>query len=257
VNSMMKSCARWSAAAIAGVTAAYSTYVIVAWLRYGRVQLPKNAGESDSLLDRFMPTYEVSERHHAHVAAPADVTMTAAYTMELTRPALIRAIFKGRELLMGARPDDEVRPRTLIPLVKSLGWGVLAEVPGREIVMGSVTKPWEANVVFRAITPEDFRAFNEAGYVKIAWTLRADRVGDFESVFRTETRVATTDASARVRFRRYWSLLSPGIIMIRRLSLRPLKAEAERLATVDIHRGNPSAAAMEEEVWAHSGPANL
>jgi len=40
----------------------------------------------------------------------------------------------------------------------------------------------------------------------------------------------TTDPAARAKFRRYWSFLSPGIIVIRWVSLRPLKAEAERRA---------------------------
>ena len=78
--------------------------------------------------------------------------------------------------------------------------------------------------------PDEFRAFSEPDCVKIVWTLRADPVGAAESIFRTETRVMTTDATARAKFRRYWSFLSPGIILIRWVSLRPLKAEAERRA---------------------------
>jgi hypothetical protein len=42
----------------------------------------------------------------------------------------------------------------------------------------------------------------------------------------------TTDLAARAKFRRYWSFLSPGIILIRWISLAPLKAEAERRALV-------------------------
>jgi hypothetical protein len=66
--------------------------------------------------------------------------------------------------------------------------------------------------------------------VKIAWTLRADPISARESVFRTETRAVATDASARTTFRRYWSLLSPGIIVIRWVMLEPVKREAERRA---------------------------
>jgi len=142
----------------------------------------------------------------------------------------VRAIIKARELILGAKPDDRRRPRGLLAEVQSLGWGVLAEVPGREIVVGGVTKPWEANPTFRALPPDEFQGFSEDGFVKIVWTLRADPVGTAESIFRTETRVRTTDPAARAKFRRYWSFLSPGIILIRWVSLRPLKAEAERRA---------------------------
>jgi hypothetical protein len=66
--------------------------------------------------------------------------------------------------------------------------------------------------------------------VKIAWTLRADPISRSQSIFRTETRAVATDAAARRKFRRYWAVLSPGIILIRRASLKPLKAAAEHAA---------------------------
>jgi hypothetical protein len=114
--------------------------------------------------------------------------------------------------------------------MERIGWGVLAEVPGREIVMGAVTQPWLADVRFRPLSPAEFRAFREPEYVKIAWTLRVDSTGPGESIFRTETRAVATDQAARVKFRRYWALASPGIRLIRRLSLGPLRADAERRA---------------------------
>ena len=79
---------------------------------------------------------------------------------------------------------------------------MLAEIPGREIVMGAVTQPWMANVVFRALPPDEFASFHEPDYVKIVWTLRADPRGPSESTFRTETRAVATDPGPRARFRR-------------------------------------------------------
>ena len=64
--------------------------------------------------------------------------------------------------------------------------------------------------------------------MKIVWNLAVEPLGPAESVFRTETRVATTNAYARERFRRYWAVFSPGILLIRRESLRLVKADAER-----------------------------
>src|SRR5262249_40657302 len=141
---------------------------------------------------------------------------------------LVRAIFKGRELLFGAAADERSRPRGLLAQVQALGWLVLAENPGREIVMGAVTRPWQANVTFRGVPPDRFASFAEPGFVKIAWTLRADPDGDGRTMFRTETRAVATDAFARARFRRYWAFVSPGILLIRRASLAALKADAER-----------------------------
>jgi hypothetical protein len=53
-------------------------------------------------------------------------------------------------------------------------------------------------------------------------------MGPATSVFRTETRAVATDAFARAKFRRYWSFVSPGIWLIRRMSLGPLKREERR-----------------------------
>jgi hypothetical protein len=93
-----------------------------------------------------------------------------------------------------------------------------------------VTRPWDANPVFRTIPPERFAEFNEPDYVKIVWTLRADPIGASTSVFRQETRAVATDAAARRKFRAYWSLLSAGIILIRRVALGLVQREAERRA---------------------------
>jgi hypothetical protein len=177
-----------------------------------------------------MPSYDVAERHHVRIAAPSALTLAAAREVDLQGSPLVRAIIKAREVILGATPDDRPRLRGLLAEVQSLGWGVLAEVPQREVVVGAVTKPWEANVTFRALPPDRFAAFSEPGYVKIAWTLRAESIGTTDSIFRTETRAVATDATARAKFRRYWSFLSPGIILIRWAILGPLKSEAERRA---------------------------
>jgi hypothetical protein len=220
---------KWAAGGVSAAACAYATYAGVTWLRYGH-PAPADAADVDPLLDHVMPVYEIAERHHVDVGVLAEVTFAAACDMDLLRSPIARAIFSAREVILGSEPDAAKRPAGLLALTKSLGWGVVAEVPGREVVMGAITRPWEANVVFRPLPAEAFAAFDEPGYVKIAWTLRADAIGAAESIFRTETRAVATDAAARAKFRRYWSFLSPGIIVIRWTMLRPLKAEAERRA---------------------------
>ena len=79
-----------------------------------------------------------------------------------------------------------------------------------------------------ALPAGEFTAFHDPGYVKIAWTLRADPVGLHSSIVRTETRVRATDRQASEAFRRYWSYVLPGVRIIRLLLLRLVKAAAER-----------------------------
>jgi hypothetical protein len=233
---------RWLATAAGLGAATYGAYVATTWFRYGQVTRRPGADDQDALLDRFIPAYEVAERHHVLIDAPADVTFRAAADMYLEQSAIVRAIFRAREWIMRSHAAREPEPRAFLEQMQAIGWGVLAEVPGREIVMGAVTRPWMADVVFRPLPPHEFTAFAEPDYVKIAWTLRSDPIDTATSIFRTETRVVTTDRAARAKFRRYWALASPGIILIRRASLGPLKAEAERRARAA--RGSETAEAV-------------
>jgi hypothetical protein len=93
--------------------------------------------------------------------------------------------------------------------------------------MGAITRPWEADVHFSSIPPDEFAAFDRPGYAKIAWTIAVEPLGEGHSLVRTETRVVMTDALSRARFRRYWAFVSPGVALIRRESLRIVKADAE------------------------------
>ena len=197
-RSMVRTSVGSIAAGIGLAAAAYGVYVGVTWYRYGSAAAASDPGEHDDLLDHFMPAYDVVERHHVRVAAPAAVTLAAAREMDLQGSGLVRTIIRMREAILGATPDDRQGPRGLLAEMQSLDWGVLAEVPGREVVVGAVTRPWEANVTFRALPPDQFAAFSEPGYVKIAWTLRADPASPTESLFRTETRAVAVYCVVRV-----------------------------------------------------------
>jgi hypothetical protein len=205
-------------------------YAGFTWYRYGKVA---RGGPRNPLVDRFIPKYEVREVHQTRVAAPADVTFGVAYDLDLRRSTIVRAIFTGRELLMGAERSKREYAPAFLDEVLDQGWRVLAEEPGRELVVGAVTQPWKADVEFRGLAPEEFAEFREPGYAKIVWTLAVKPLGEKESVFTTETRVATTDPESRSRFRRYWSVFSPGVLLIRYEILRLVRREAERLALAE------------------------
>jgi hypothetical protein len=222
---------RWLAAGLGIAVSSWAAYAAVAWIRYGRSKRGLDLEESDLLMNRFMPEFEVAERHTIRVTAPADITFEAAAGLDMQHSKTIRGLFRARELMLGAQQLEPVLPKSLLPWAEALGWGVLAQIPGREVVLGAVTKPWESNVVFRPVRAEEFADFREPGYVKIIWTLRADPVSANESIARTDTRVTTTDPAARARFRLYWAFLSPGMLLIRRVALAMVKKEAERLAS--------------------------
>jgi hypothetical protein len=211
-----------------GAGAAGASIVAANWLRYGHVE-PARGDAADPLLDRFMPEPEVADRHAVDIEAPADITMAAAKQMQLDDSRIVRAIFKARQLIMrGSMPDEAAGPtKGLAEAMTEIGWAVLADTPN-EVVFGAVTKPWDANPVFRPIPADQFAGFAEPDFVKILWTLRSDARPDGGSTFRTDTRAIATDRGARKKFRLYWSVLSPGIKLIRTAMIPIVKDAAER-----------------------------
>jgi hypothetical protein len=248
----LRAIAKWTAVGTGLIAGAYGSYVLLTWARYGRVR-PPSREEEDSLLDRFMPTYDVVDRHRVRVEAPAVVALAIAREMELFQLPVVRAIVRGRELVLRAGPDNGLRPRGLLAEAQSLGWGVLADVLGREIVVGAVTRPWEAKVTFRSVPASDFAAFAEPDYVRIAWMLRADPLDETSAVFRTETRVLPTDAVARAKFRRYWPFFSPGMKLIRRMELREVKSQAAHRARGGVSSARVRVPSRSPERGTHAG----
>ena len=186
---------REAVAATAAIAAAgYAALVVFNRAKYGKVKGPAD-GAKDSLLDQFIPDPGVVEHHQIDIDAPADVVMATAREMELLKSPVIRAIVKARELALGGEPDKREHPTALLDQMLSIGWVVLAERPGREMVLGAgdAAVAGGAGIPFGA--GRRVPRFLGAG-------IREDRVDasrrsgrrDAVSTFHTETRVCTTDA---------------------------------------------------------------
>src|SRR5438067_13810827 len=89
-KSMVRAAGRWLAAGIGLAAASYLAYVGYAWLRYGQVAAAVRPEERDAILDRFIPIYEIAERHQIHINAPADITFDAATQMDLQQSPIVR-----------------------------------------------------------------------------------------------------------------------------------------------------------------------
>jgi hypothetical protein len=59
------------------------------WYRYGNPHAAVK-DDADPVLDRFMPTYEVVERHRVPVRAPAEITPAAAREQDLLASPVMR-----------------------------------------------------------------------------------------------------------------------------------------------------------------------
>ena len=223
-----KTLVRVGVVAAAAVVLGWPAWAAVVWARYGHLG---RQTIRDRLVDRYLPAYEVSETHETRVEAPAALTYAATTATGLEASPVVRAIIRTRERLLGVRGAHPWPPGGIPAQLQAWGWGALAEEPGRVVILGAVTQPWEGDVQFRAISPDGFAAFNDPGFVKIVVAISVESVGLDSSTARVHTRVATTDATARARFRRYWAAFSPGILLIRRATLHEVKREAERRNT--------------------------
>jgi hypothetical protein len=182
------------------------------------------------LLDRYLPAYDVREYHEARVRAEPGDAYAAFRSLDLERSRIVRLLFAIRTLPSRFR-RREVPPDTpsasFLDAALAVGWRVLEEVPGREIVVGAVTQPWAPVVRFRGLSGPEFIEFAEPGFTKIAWSITTTPDGSGATRIATETRVEATDSVSRKRFRRYWRVVSPGIRLIRRISLRMIQRELE------------------------------
>jgi hypothetical protein len=200
------------------------------------------AADSQLLIDQFLPTYDVAVVHADVFRAPPAQCYLAASELDLFQAPLVRTLLGIRGLPQrvvgtlrgrGKTTTLEASRRTFrLKDLVGLGWILLGETPGVEMLLGQVSRPWKAVAASTdaPTTPEQFTTFDEPGFAKIAASLRIDPYGNDSSILTMETRVAITDDKSRRRFRRYWLLIGPFSTLIRRMALRLLATELRRSA---------------------------
>jgi len=199
------------------------------------------AADSQLLMDQFLPRYDFAVAHADVLRAPPARCYGAANELDLFQAPLARTLLGIRGLPQGvvgtlrggAKTAAQSSRRTFrFKDMVGLGWILLGETPGVEMVLGQVSRPWKAVAAYTdaPTTPEQFASFDKPGFAKIAASLRVDPYGNDSSILTMETRVALTDAKSRRRFRRYWLLVGPFSSLIRRMALRLLAAEFRRSA---------------------------
>ena len=185
------------------------------------------------LMDRYLDHWDVRSRHETVVHASAGETYQAVRELDMGRslPAIpLFAIRSVPHLLTGkARPR---RSLTLDTFLKA-GFIILAEEPGRELVVGAIGRFWRLDSGIERIAPEEFQAFDRPGFAKAALSFTLEEQGPAKTVLATETRVLCTDPAARQRFLLYWRLIGPFSGAIRRLMLGEANAPPRRRFSAD------------------------
>ncbi|HVO23589.1 MAG TPA: hypothetical protein VMW56_08175, partial [Candidatus Margulisiibacteriota bacterium] len=85
-------------------------------------------------LERFIPHPDVRERFETTIRAPPDIVMEVAGQLDMQSLPAVRFIFWLRERVTRASPSAPRKPQGILEETRSLGWGVLAERPGRFVI---------------------------------------------------------------------------------------------------------------------------
>ena len=183
------------------------------------------------LIDQFMPTYDLAVVHARVFRAPPERCFETVVDFDLFQLRAFRVLIGARGLpqrladTLRRRADQTrapTRPRFRLRDLPSMGWMLLGERPGRELVFGQVGKPWKptGGLPSEPVTRAQFAAFDQPGFAKLVESTRVDPYGERSSIVITETRVRCTDPDSRRRFRRYWLVVGPCSHLLRKLSLR-------------------------------------
>ncbi|MEK7331042.1 MAG: hypothetical protein AAB113_09590 [Candidatus Eisenbacteria bacterium] len=179
-------------------------------------------------LDRFSPAYQFHEAHSVRIAAPKDRVYWAIRSVTADEIFLFRALTSMRRF-GSPGPESILNAPEKMPLLDvatKTTFLLLAEEPGREIVVGTLVaapRRWRPRT---RPTPEDFRTLRDPGFALAAMNFLIEDAGPGACTVTTETRVYATDASSCRRFAGYWRVIYPGSALIRRMWLRAIKHRA-------------------------------
>lgn len=185
-----------------------------------------------SQLDQFAPVYQFSEFHSVRITASKDQVYRALRLVTADEILFFRELTWLRRF---GRPGQEsiLNAPANVPLLDvatKKSFLVLAEEPGREIVLGTLAaapRGWRPS---SKPTPDGFKAISltaKPGFASAAMNFRIEEVAPATCILTTETRVYATDTSTRRRFALYWRFIYPGSALIRRMWLRAIARRAE------------------------------
>jgi hypothetical protein len=190
----------------------------------------ERSNDADGLIARFLPEYRFSERHERVIPASPERVFAAVRSVTAGEIALFRLLTTVRNpgRLFRRQPAGILNPSADSPILddaRRSGFVLLAEDPGREIVLGLfVARPRGAP----RPDPETFADLSAPGYAKAVINFRIRPRQDGACLLTTETRVLPTDSKTARAFAAYWRVIYPGSSLLR---VTWLSAIARRAAT--------------------------
>ena len=192
-----------------------------------------------TLIDGIVPETEFRDVISVSVNAEPAAIVDAMYSVTVDDMPIAKAMGTLRYLpgrLLGRRSVESTAGEPFMESLLKNGTVVLAEDPGRELVVGSAGKYHQLlDQEPRPFTnAEEFRAFDDTDYQKLVMSLRVEPTGT-PGLNRLvlEHRTQPLGEASRRRFRRYWRVIKPAGAFVTRQLLWAAKrrAEASRVAS--------------------------
>ncbi|CAM4421466.1 hypothetical protein L1N85_26390 [Paenibacillus alkaliterrae] len=169
------------------------------------------------LIDHFIRQSHFEEIHAIDIAStPEDVYRTIKQ-LDFRRSKIIKFLFWLRGI-----PEAALKLEGFL----DIGFIILAEKAGEEIVLAEVGRPWKLKGDLQLLNADQFCSLEDSGFVKIVWNFHVVRVNGNSRVT-TITRVYCTDQRSKRLFAVYWLFIAPFSKWIRRIILRLIKTDVE------------------------------
>ncbi|MFP3986616.1 hypothetical protein U9R90_03750 [Streptomyces sp. E11-3] len=169
--------------------------------------------------DDWLPRYHWRTHHDRAVRAEPAAAARAVREVRAGDTYILRPLVLVRGIPARLRSRDREwyptkEERILDGLRDGVGAFPLQDDPGGDLVVGFVGQPWKLRQQWLALTPDEYREFDQPGYMKGVMAFSASGRGE-RTLLHTETRIYGTDQASVRRFRPYWLLIEPFSGLIR------------------------------------------
>ena len=191
-------------------------------------------------IQKFLPNPRHTEVHRIFVSAKPEVAWQAARHFDMSEIRWIKLLFDIRTLpdALSGEKGEGTNPGLGVDQITGTdtGFMILDEIPGKEVVIGSVGKFWHLKIPFQQLTTTEYMAFNKPGFGKIAWGIAVEPYLD-GSTIAIELRTTATDDVSWKKLSRYYSIIGMGSKLIRSSVMMKLET---RLGKMKLPENNGS-----------------
>lgn len=191
------------------------------------VQLTK--AQTGQVIDQLAPKYAFNEYHERIINASPETIKEAFRITGVGDIPVVHLLMKIRGIADEKDMSDKAsKTETEAGVLRTpdFDWIVVDSIECITFIIMNVSTKTPPPVLK---TIEQFNAFNEPGYNKVAVNFRFKPLENGQTLVSTETRNYAQTPSDNQRFARYWRVVYPGSALIRRVWLDTLAKKAEQM----------------------------